>query len=67
MTTTTEESKCPDDIMNLELTDEIKSIEIVSNFMSSFNSKSVILQLNHKYQNKIIELPVILEDWNLTN
>ncbi len=38
--TTFEESKYPDDIMNLELTDEIKSIEIVSNFMSSFNSKS---------------------------
>ncbi|MFZ0512321.1 MAG: hypothetical protein WAM14_12000 [Candidatus Nitrosopolaris sp.] len=51
--------------MVLELTDEIK--KIVTSFLSSFNSKSVIVQLNHKYQNKIIESPVILEDWKLTN
>jgi len=35
--------------------------------MSNFNSKSVVVQLNHKYQAKIIESPVILDDWKLTN
>jgi hypothetical protein len=57
----------PDDITNLELSEEIKSGGIVNGFLSSFNSKSVIVQLNHKYVNKIIELQVILEDWKLTN
>jgi DNA replicative helicase MCM subunit Mcm2 (Cdc46/Mcm family) len=56
-----------DNITSLEATDGTRPIEIVSNFMSIFNSKSVIVLLNHKYQNKIIESPVILEDWNLTN
>jgi len=51
----------------LELTEEIKKKQVVTSFLSSFNSKSVILQLNHKYQNKIIESPVILENWKLTN
>jgi hypothetical protein len=54
-------------VMVLELTDEIKPGQIVTSFFSSFNSKSVILQLNHKYENKTVELPVILEDWKLTN
>lgn len=51
----------------LELTEEIKKKQAVDSFLSSFNSKSVILQMNHKYQNKIIESPIILEDWKLTN
>lgn len=54
-------------VMVLELTEEIKEKQIVTSFLSSFNSKSVILQLKHKYQNKIIESPVVLEDWPLTN
>ncbi len=66
MTTIIEGSKYPDNITNLEITDGTKPIEIVSNFMSIFNSKSVIVLLNHKYQNKIIESPIILEDWKLT-
>jgi replicative DNA helicase Mcm len=67
MTSTADESKSPDDITNLELTEEIKSAGIVNSFLCSFNSKSVIVQLNHKYVNKIIDLQVILEDWKLTN
>ena len=67
MTNIIEGSKYPDNIAKLELTDGTAPVEIVNNFMSSFNSKSVIVLLNHKYQNKIIESPVILEDWNLTN
>ena len=67
MTTIIEGSKYPNNITNLEVTDGTKPIEIVSNFMSIFNSKSVVVLLNHKYQNKIIESPVILEDWKLTN
>jgi DNA replicative helicase MCM subunit Mcm2 (Cdc46/Mcm family) len=51
----------------LDLTDEIKNEQMVTSFLSSFNSKSVILQLNHNYVNKTIELPVTLEDWKLTN
>lgn len=62
-----EESKYPDNITDLEVTDGIIRIETVNNFMSSFNSISVIVLLNHKYQNKIIESPVIIEDWRLTN
>jgi DNA replicative helicase MCM subunit Mcm2 (Cdc46/Mcm family) len=58
----------PDDtVMVLELTEEIKKEDIVTSFLCSFNSKSVIVQLNHKYVNKIIELQVIQEDWKLTN
>jgi len=67
MTTIADESKYPDDITNLELTEEIKSAGIVTSFLSSFNSKSVIVQLNHKYVNKILDLPVMLEDWKQTN
>jgi DNA replicative helicase MCM subunit Mcm2 (Cdc46/Mcm family) len=54
-------------VMVLEQTEEIKQKQVVTSFLSSFNSKSVIVQLNHQYQNKIIESPVILEDWKLTN
>jgi len=51
----------------LELTEEIRKEPLVTSSLSSYNSKSVIIQLNHKYANKIIEVPVILEDWKLTN
>jgi hypothetical protein len=57
----------PEDIYSLELTDEIKSAEIVNYFISSFKSKSVILELKQNGWPKLIELPVILEDWELTN
>jgi hypothetical protein len=53
--------------MVLELTDEIKNDQIVTSILSSFNSRSVIIQLNDKYANRIIELDVILKDWKQMN
>jgi len=47
MTTFTEEPKYPD---NIEVTDGTEPVEIVNCFMSIFNSKSVVVQLNHKYR-----------------
>ena len=41
----------------LELTEEIRKEQLVTSCLSSYNSKSVIIQLNHKYVNKIIEVP----------
>jgi DNA replicative helicase MCM subunit Mcm2 (Cdc46/Mcm family) len=59
--------KLDNTVIVLELTDEIKNEQIVTSFFSSFNSKSVIVQLNHRYENKTIESPVTPEDWKLTN
>lgn len=64
-TTTVDESKYADDIINLE--DEIEQEHIVNILLVSFHSKSVILQLNPKYVNNVVEVLVTPEDWNRTN
>ena len=43
-------------VIDLELTDEIQDKQLLSQLIYSFGSKSVILKLNHKYENKVIEV-----------
>lgn len=51
----------------LELTDEIQKKQIVTTFLYSFSSQSVILQLNREYANKIVEVHISIDDWKLTS
>jgi DNA replicative helicase MCM subunit Mcm2 (Cdc46/Mcm family) len=49
-------------VIELELTDEIR--QLVTQLTSSFGSKSVIVKLNHKYENKTIEFyPIEPNEW----
>src|SRR5215469_12364887 len=54
------------DVIALELTEEMLNGQLVTNVFSSFRSKSLIVMLNHIYENKPINLPVVLEDWKST-
>jgi DNA replicative helicase MCM subunit Mcm2 (Cdc46/Mcm family) len=55
-------------VIELELTDEIRNKQLVTQFTSSFGSKSVILKLNGKYENKIIEFyPIDIGKGEWTN
>lgn len=67
MTTTLDESEYPEDIATLDLTEEVKKAGLVNYFISSFKSKCVILELNQNGLSKLVELPVIVEDWEQTN
>lgn len=53
-------------VIDLELTDEIRDKQFVTQISCSFGMKSVILKLNGKHENKVIELyPIITgkEEW----
>lgn len=67
MTTALDESKYPEDIATLDLTEEVKTAGLVNYFISSFKSKSVILVLNQNGLTNLVESPVIVEDWEQTN
>src|SRR5215831_29752 len=59
-------SPCGKDVIALELTEKMRNEQLVSNIFSSYRSKSLIVMLNHKYENKPINLP-ILDDWKSTH
>ncbi len=43
-------------VIELELTDEMRDKQLVTQFLCNYGSKSVILKFKHKYENKIVEL-----------
>lgn len=51
------------DILHLELSDELKRQEIVTNYVYDITSDNLCLELNHKYNRKIIICP-IKSDWS---
>jgi len=54
-------------VIELELTDDIRDAKLVTKARSSFGSKSVILELHHQYENKIIECyPIEPNKWTET-
>lgn len=66
MTATLNEAKYPEDIASLELTEDVKSAGLVNYDLSSFKSKTVILELNQNGSHKLVKLPILLEDWEET-
>src|SRR5215831_3968526 len=52
-------SPCGKDVIALELTEKMRNEQLVSNIFSSYRSKSLIVMLNHKYENKPINLPIL--------
>jgi DNA replicative helicase MCM subunit Mcm2 (Cdc46/Mcm family) len=66
MTSTLEEGAYSEDIVNLEITDEVKLAGLVNYFISSFKSRSAILELSENGLPKLVESPILLEDWEQT-
>jgi hypothetical protein len=52
-----------DNLITIELTEDLKEQEIVTNFIFDRRSKLLILSLNHKYKKKTIVSPVFQNDW----
>src|SRR5437660_2969576 len=57
------------DVIELALTEEVQREQIVATgcFLYNFGSKSVNLKLNHKYENKWIDSPIDIKDWEQTS
>ena len=52
-----------DNLITIELTEDLKELGIVTNFIFDRRSKQLILSLNHKYRKKTIISPVFQHDW----
>ncbi|MFZ0512857.1 MAG: hypothetical protein WAM14_14715 [Candidatus Nitrosopolaris sp.] len=50
-------------LITIELTEDLKEQEIVTNFIFDKRSKLLILSLNHKYKKKTVVSPVLQNDW----
>ncbi len=53
-------------IVNLELTEKIKEEGIVNSFVFDKRVNSLILSLNHLYNNKTVISPVFQDNWPKT-
>jgi hypothetical protein len=54
-------------IAELVLIEEVQKGQIVRTCFYNFRSKSLTLLLNHRYQNKLIDSPINVDDWAQTN
>jgi hypothetical protein len=50
-------------LITIELTEDLKEQEIVTNFVFDKRSNLLILSLNHKYKKKTVVSPVFQNDW----
>lgn len=55
-----------DNLITLELTEDLKGQEIVTNFIFDRKSRQLILSLNHLYKMKTIISPVLPNNWPKT-
>jgi hypothetical protein len=54
-------------VLELQLINEIRHVQLVTKFLANSSAKSVILELNHKYENRTIEFyPIEPNKWSDT-
>src|SRR5919205_972770 len=62
-----EESKKSNHLVNLQLTSRLRETGIVSRFVFNMKTNSIILLLNHAYEEKNIIFTPNKKDWNKTH